>query len=473
MQNPQVHWSDGIFLRPHHFQATDRHWTEQFSLHNSIDHPLGYGLGSVSISTDALSNGVLEISNLRARLRDGTTISWDANHIESVDLSTRLKPEALGKPLEVFLAVPRLQDGPANVAKSSSATSRYLAFAKNLNDESSGGREQSIELRRLNYRLVLSTEETAGLELLPIVKLNPVEGGVKFAIDPKYYPPCTSVAAWPDLVASLRDLRNFIGSRIKTLSSIIEGRDISMSTQVQGDLEKIWLMSVLNEAYAELSCFAYTTGVHPLTGYERLCSILGRCAIFGPKLGIDQVLHYDHDDLATIYRWTIERIKQYINSVKDDEAVQRFFIGAGPGMHVALEPEWFGPEWEWYFGVSSVGTSLAECARLFADRKIDLKLGSSNKVEVYMTNREAGLRLRGTKQVPAPIQNRGKWIIFHIDLEGDPWQQVKISQSLGLRIRRDQIANLDTLEGSRRLHLHIDGRSYGLEFAIFAIKNRM
>src|SRR5688572_28048231 len=28
MKNLPVHWSEGMFLRPHHFQAADRHWAE-------------------------------------------------------------------------------------------------------------------------------------------------------------------------------------------------------------------------------------------------------------------------------------------------------------------------------------------------------------------------------------------------------------------------------------------------------------
>ncbi len=473
MQNPQVHWSDGIFLRPHHFQASDRHWAELTGLHSQMDHPCGYGLSSISISEDALGNGIVEITNLKGRMRDGTVLAWSGNHTESVDLNVRVGEGDRGKPLTLYLAIPTLQEGPSNVGRSASHVTRYIAFSKDLPDESGGGHEQSIELRKINYRFVLSNEELAGLELLPILKLIPTDQGGKYRIDPEYYPPCTSILAWNDLAHLLRDLRNFIGSRIKTLATIIEGQDISLSTQVQGDLQKVWLMSVLNESYAELSSLAYAQGVHPLVAYTNLCSILGRCSIFGPNLAIKEVLHYDHDDLARIFRWTCDQIKRLINSVKDEEAVQRFFIGAGLGMHVALEPEWFGPEWDWYFGVTTVGSPIQECAQLFVNRKIDLKLGAAQMVETYMTNREPGLRISGAKQIPAPLMNRGKWLMFHIDLEGEPWKQVLLSQSLGLRIRKDQISNLDSLPGNRRLHLNVDGKSYGLEFAIFAVKKRM
>ena len=96
MQNPSVHWSEGMFLRPHHFQASDRYWSELTSLHYQLDHPYGYGVAHVTISNDGLENGVLEIVGLRARLRDGTIVARESNDAETVDLKSRIDNAAVG-----------------------------------------------------------------------------------------------------------------------------------------------------------------------------------------------------------------------------------------------------------------------------------------------------------------------------------------------------------------------------------------
>jgi hypothetical protein len=44
---------------------------------------------------------------------------------------------------------------------------------------------------------------------------------------------------------------------------------------------------------------------------------------------------------------------------------------------------------------------------------------------------------------------------------------------MAMRVRSEQIANLDTLEGTKRLRLSIDGKTYGLEFAVFAVRKRV
>ncbi len=475
MQNPSVLWSEGMFLRPHHFQAADRYVAELTGLHSQIDHPYGYGVLRIAVSEEAIANGVLELVGLSARLRDGTIVASEANEVKSVDLNVRLIDSAAGiKPITVFLAIPNASEGRANVTRDATESrSRYTALQREVDDHSNGGNRQEIGLMQLNARIMFSSDDTTGFQTVPILRLlRTGSDGVKFKVDPNYFPPSITTQSWSELSALIRDLRNFLGSRIKTLSMVIQEKGITLSTQVHGDLEKILLMHVLNESYGELSCLAFASGVHPLVAYTSLCSIVGRCSIFGPTAAIEEVPQYDHDDLARIFRWASDLIRKLINSVKEDECIQRNFVGAGKGMHVVLEPEWFGPEWDWYFGVNPINLSVEECVQLLSGG-IDWKLGASDMVELYMTKSIPGLKLRKVAQLPRGLTNRGKWFFSQIRLDDEPWKRVQLSQTVAMRVRTEQISNLDSLEGNRRLHVTVGGQTYGLEFAVFAVKKRM
>jgi type VI secretion system protein ImpJ len=473
MQNPSVHWSEGMFLRPHHFQASDRYWSDVAGHHSRMDHPYGYGVFSLSISPDAIGNGILELIGLNARLRDGTMVVNEPNHVQAIDLNARLASVSGTKPITVFLAVPNASEGRANVARDANdSKARYASILRETDDDSTGGNRQEIRLKQINSRILFSTDDLSGFDIVPILKLLPTGAeGAKFRVDPSYFPPSLTTKSWSELDALLRELRNFMGSRIKTMITVIQDKGITLSTQVHGDLEKILLMHVLNESYGELSCLAFAS-VHPLVAYTALCKMVGRCSIFSPTSAIEEVPRYDHDDLANIFRWASDLIRKLINSVKEDECIQRNFIGAGRGMHVALEPEWFGAEWEWYFGVNPINVGVEECIQLLKG-SIDWKLGASDKVEQYMTQRQPGLKLRSVQQLPRGLSNRGKWAFFQIRLDDEPWKQVQLSQSMAMRVRTDQISNLDSLEGNRRLHVSVGGQAYGLEFAIFAVKKRI
>ena len=69
-----VHWSEGMFLRPHHFQASERHWAEYVSLQLAARDPCGYGIVKLDIDPVALANRQFEIRACRAVLRDGTLV---------------------------------------------------------------------------------------------------------------------------------------------------------------------------------------------------------------------------------------------------------------------------------------------------------------------------------------------------------------------------------------------------------------
>jgi type VI secretion system protein ImpJ len=475
MRNSAVHWSEGMFLRPHHFQAADRFWDETVSRSVDFCAPYTDGLRKVTISAEALANGSLEFGGLNARWKDGTIIVQDENHVERVELKDRLDPDTIGnEPITAFLALPILKEGQPNVARDTGGgLHRYVEFVRSADDESAGGNRQEIALRTLNYRVLFSNEELNGFDLIPIARLVKSESSEgQFLIDSNYFPPSLTVQSWPELAGVVRAIHDVIGSRIQTLSDVLREKNITLSSQSPGDLEKIFLLHALNEAYGELACLAFAAGVHPLVAYTALCRIVGKCSIFGPELTIEKVPKYDHEDLATIFKWALERIRSLIFSVKEDQYEQRYFIGAGRGMFVQLEPEWFGLEWDWYFGVDAVNISRDACFELLKG-KIDWKLGSSDKVEHYVTVRQPGVKLRPVPQVPRALPSRGNWVYFQIKREGDAWHHVQATQTLAMRVRSEQIANLDTLEGSRRLRLAIGGKTYGLEFAVFAVRNRV
>jgi hypothetical protein len=64
-------------------------------------------------------------------------------------------------------------------------------------------------------------------------------------------------------------------------------------------------------------------------------------------------------------------------------------------------------------------------------------------------------------------------VFFRIKREEDAWRHVQVSQTMAMRVRTEQISNLNSLEGARRLRLSVSGQTYGLEFAVFAVRKRI
>ena len=75
MSNFPVHWHEGMFLRPQHFQAADRYWSETLERSEQWDHEYNYGLRAVEISAEAIANYQVQLTLCQARMRDGTLVS--------------------------------------------------------------------------------------------------------------------------------------------------------------------------------------------------------------------------------------------------------------------------------------------------------------------------------------------------------------------------------------------------------------
>ncbi|MGH7129833.1 MAG: type VI secretion system baseplate subunit TssK, partial [Planctomycetaceae bacterium] len=344
MRNPPVHWHEGLFLRPQHFQAADRYWTELIQTSEAWDHAYNYGLHALEFSREALANYQFQVHALRARMRDGTIISLDPgqepdriNLKDSVlglkdamaDLAQAFESESI---VRVYVAVPKLKIGRPNVsADGRTSEARYVESALTLQDESLGGGDQDIQLRNLNVRLLLSTQDLSGYEVLPIAQIKRAgEGEAVPQLDESYIPPVLGTDAWPGLGRDfVRAVYDLIGQKIDVLSQQVVNRGIGLDSRHPGDLDRILMLSELNAAYSGLAVLAFARGVHPLTAYLELCRIVGQLSIFSDQRRPTDIPAYDHDELARIFRWIRDRIDMLIHSVRDYEFEQRYFIGVG------------------------------------------------------------------------------------------------------------------------------------------------
>src|SRR5438045_3612479 len=70
MTTRAVHWHEEMFLRPHHFQAAQRHWRHLADRGEKWDLQYNWGLRAIDLDLDALGNYRFVVRSLEARLRD-------------------------------------------------------------------------------------------------------------------------------------------------------------------------------------------------------------------------------------------------------------------------------------------------------------------------------------------------------------------------------------------------------------------
>ena len=154
-----VSWFEGMFLRPHHFQASDRHWFDFAQTSQKWDHPCNYGIRTLEISDAGIAHFQFQVNVCHARMRDGSLLELNpGQELDVVDLK-----EAFAQAAEVtaFLAVPKLKIGSRNLAEEGAAgKSRYVQDSLQIQDENQGGNDQDLQFRRLNVRVICSPLRT-------------------------------------------------------------------------------------------------------------------------------------------------------------------------------------------------------------------------------------------------------------------------------------------------------------------------
>lgn len=484
MQYLPVHWYEGLFLRPHHLQSNDRYKDELSCTSDRWDHAYNYGIYEFEFSTEALANNCLDVRVLKARMMDGTLV--DLQYGSQPDRVALKGEGGMGAQLEeafanertvmVYLAVPKLKLGRENCSDHAEQhETRFSETQLAIPDESRGGHEQEIQFLELNARLMLSTQDLSGYELLPIARIKrAAEGQATPEVDPDYIPPLLATNVWPELGHHIvRTLYDLIGQKMEVLSQQMVNRGMGRDSQDPGDLDRISMLEMLNEAYATLSIWAFAQSVHPFIIYVELCRLLGKLSIFTPQRRLGEVPAYDHDDLARIFREVKRRIEEILLGLREYEFEQRYFLGVGLGMQVSLEPRWFHANWEWCIGVKKGDLSTQECRQLLSSGVLDWKLGSSRQVENIFLRRSQGVELRPLDRPMRALPISQDWTYFEVIQNDSPaWRDVVETQTLAMRLKDSLIQNKDKLQGERDIHVLTQGKKAALEFALFAIPQR-
>lgn len=464
-----VHWHEGMLLRPQHFQAAQRHILQHSDRSARSLFHYNWGIRSFDLDLDALANYRLVIRDLQCRLRDGTMLNIpDDGVLPSFDLKQAFGREST---VTVYVALPVVQLARPNVGNGNGSSNgvRFSVDTQELEDENTGLNPQPVEIRRLNLKLLLSNQDHSGYEVLPILRLKKGDraDGVP-QLDESYIPPLLACDSWKPLeTAILQQTFDRLGKKIEMLSAQIVSGGMTFDSHGQGDRLIFEQLRVMNESYAPLGIQAFAQGVHPFTMYTELARLIGRLSIFGAQRRPPELPKYDHDDLGVCF-W---RAKQYIDGLLDivvePEYKERPFIGAGLRMQVSLEPSWMEAGWQMFVGVQS---SLApeQCERLLT-RGLDMKIGSSDRVDEIFRLGQAGLRFSYSNHPPRALPTQAGLIYFRVDRESQNQEWDRVERSLTLAVRLNENLIVSSVEGQRALTINVGGQSNTLQFMLYVV----
>lgn len=471
MSDHPIHWHEGMFLTPQHFQAADRYTAGRGARGDRWDRHYNWGIRAIEHDEDALRNHRLVIRRLDARTPDGALLSFPQDGaLPVVDLK---EPLARSESVRVALALPLASANRPNVTDSAAdPAARYAVEVVEWTDENTGADPQEIQVRRPNVRLLVSGDDESGYETLPLMRVRRAESasGVP-SIDPTYIPPLLACDAWAPLrIGVLTRLVERIEKKASVLASLAIGRGLGFESSGQGEQRLLEQIRVLNAAISLMNIDLGLQGQSPLEAYRLLARLVGELSIFAPEMVVEALPPYDHDDLAACFLTARRRVEGLLDAIVEPIHEERVFAADSTQLRVELEPAWIDPTCQLILGVQT-SLTIEEAERLLASGR-NVKFGSARRADELFRLGEASLTPRPLLATPRALPVRRGLHYFDLAAEQAPEEWIDVERTLSLAARVGEHLVVDTLSERNEMILQHEGKSCTLKLTLFVLRDQ-
>lgn len=424
--NP-VAWSEGMFLRPHHFQQHDLFADERLRVHLHAIDPFHWGVLEMEVDEEALSDHRFVLLRLDAILPGGVVVRHPGNAVvESREFDARAEK------VDVHLGIHHLSATEPNAAPKDGGVRRvrWYVDSYDLPDVNRGGSESPIEVAHPNVRVFLPGEE-AELELHESIKVAEIvaTGELKrpFALSPAFAPPLLALQAHAPLYEQVTKLVSQMAAKVR----VVAGRTTTIAT---ADLPKMWMRYTLARMTPVLRHLLSTGQSSPFQVYSALIETAGSLAAF--QLSDPAELpRYEHDNLYRCFHELIEFIDLHLGEAIPSRFTQLKLKYEADKRHYStteLNTDLVDPRNYYVIGIKAKMDSK-ELAQLVVEHG---KAGSRSGVATLVMLNTKGLRLEHLPAAPTEIASEAGFEYFKLEPHGAQWQKVREDFSFALSLGR-------------------------------------
>ncbi len=326
-------WSQGMFMRPQHFQQQNRYYEDFVNDYVSAQFGYGWGLRRLEIDETALTLGKFQIAAISAIFPDGTPLNAPGNAV--LPPSRNFGDEASEK--RVVLALPIRRTDVPEVSLDDEASPngieprRLTKFSVSLRDISGEEEEYNdIDVGRLAPVLLLEGEAMDAYTTVPIARIASIsDEGI--ALDKKYLPPVVNCITHPGYMRSLGDISAILHRRAEALSKQID----PVTATGLSDMLDFLLLQMVNRYQASISHMTQLEHLLPERAYHAIAELYGEVATFLPERRVEAQPPYDHADPGPGWNKLVEAITEAFARIADRHGVELPLERQANGSHVA------------------------------------------------------------------------------------------------------------------------------------------
>ncbi len=426
----KVVWSEGMYLRPQHFQQFERYIESYVQQRCRGLQGAFWGFVSVEIDHDALALGKVSLSMAQGVFPDGTPFLLTGP--DELPAPLDIPPEA--KDQVVLLALPLKRPGGEDTIFEERVDSlaRYSVLTREIADSNAVALGPArVQIAHARLRLVLASDlgsEWQGIGLLRVVERR---GDNHLVLDKHYIPPMLIASQHPVLANYISELHGLLEQRGDALAQRLSRPGRGGVAEVADFL----LLALINRALADTSHARDFGSMHPEQLFQDwlrvafdLCTYTSneRRPVVRPV--------YRHDDLQHSFSPLMAELRRALSTALEQNAVAIELQERAHRVWIARIPS---PEL-----IHSAGFVLAVHADLPAETMrtrypAQVKIGPAERLADLVNLHLPGIALRMLPVAPRQIPYHAGYHYFELDTRGELWKQLDKSSGLALHVAGD------------------------------------
>lgn len=417
-------WCEGMFLRPQHFQQSERAIEHEFKGLNRFQQPYNWGVYQVRINPNSLKEGVVEIEKLEAILPDMTLL--ELQNVNEVLPPLLVEKGTQNTLVKVVVASSSLKEKTiADVSEG--VVSRYVLNDLDVIDVQTGQDEERIQVASLNVALKVSNDNLSGFVELPILKIKEVTAEGAIHLDEEYTPPHLNVLKDQAMLACLKNVTGMTKIRADVVSQrLVQGKAASASAV------DFIMLQMLNRYETILRHLGQLEQVHPLEFVTLLRGYVGELSTFSSKnKRAPLLIDYEHSNLTSTISELNQVLSQYLSVVLDQTANKLPLEVRQLGIRVTPLPDKRLLESSQFVLAVKADTSTDEIRRLVPAQ---LKLGPAEQIRDLINNQINGINVAPLNVVPRQIPYQTGYVYFEVIKKGPFWVRLQESGGIALQL---------------------------------------
>lgn len=426
-ENSRVVWSEGMFLRPQHFQQHDRYIENWVNGRCAGLRAFAWGFHALQLDHGQLGIGKLALLESRGIFQDGSP--FDMPDDDELPLPLEV-PQDTRNSL-VYLALPaRRPDSPEiDSVNLPDSLSRYRLGEREVRDNIHGSDGRyPVQVGKLRTRLMLAGQERTGYHCLGLARVVEVRSDRTVVLDEKFIPPVLECGAAGVLARYPKELQGLLHIRGEALA----GRVVEAARGGASELADFLLLQAINRYEPVLEHLGATTKLHPEEFYRLGLQLAGELATFyKPSKRPVGFPVYDHDDLQATFEPLIDELRQLLGMVLEQNAVQIPLSKPKYGVYAAKRPEQSLLDQAVF--VLAVKASVSP-DMLRAHFPPQVKIGPVEDIQTLVRSALPGISIHSLPVAPRQLPFHAGFSYFELNKQNELWKKMSASGGFAIHV---------------------------------------